>query len=70
MLGLAFLFLIIAVVAYFLGAGRAGDMAVNIAKICFVVFLVFLIISVLMALIAPAPYWGWPVYHSGPRLPY
>jgi uncharacterized membrane protein YtjA (UPF0391 family) len=72
MLGLALLFLIVAIAAYFFGAGRAGDMALMIAKVCFVIFLVILVFSLLMGAMSPGGYWGWPFYHYGPpaRYPY
>jgi uncharacterized membrane protein YtjA (UPF0391 family) len=65
MLALALLFLVLAVVAHFMGAGKAGDTALDIAKILFFVFLALLVLSILLNLVSPGPYWMWPVPHSG-----
>jgi uncharacterized membrane protein YtjA (UPF0391 family) len=68
MLGLALLFLIVAIIAHLMGANAAGSMAASIAKFCFILFVALLILGVLLSLAAPGPYWGWPVY--SPRAVY
>lgn len=62
MLGLALLFLVVAIVAHFMGAGEVGSVAVQIAKWCFFLFLILLLLSFVFSVAAPGPYWGWPVY--------
>lgn len=62
MLGLALLFLVVAVLAHFLGAGQAGAAAVELAKWCFIIFIILLVVSLLLSVASPGPYWGWPLY--------
>lgn len=66
MLGLAVVFLLVALLAYFLGAGQVGSAALEIAKWCFILFVVLLILSVVLGALAPGPYWHWPVYTRVP----
>lgn len=61
MLGLALLFLLIALGAYFLGEGRVGAAALDIAKWCFVIFVVLLVLSLVLGMVHPGPYWYYPV---------
>lgn len=64
MLGLAIVFLLIAILAHCLGAGQAGDIAVTIAKVCFAIFWVLLVLRLVFSVSAPVPYWGWPAYRG------
>ena len=50
LLGLAILFLIIAVVAYVLGARGVAGFSMDIAKILIVVFLILFVLSVVFGL--------------------
>lgn len=45
MFGLAILFLVIALIAYFFGEGHVGEVAIKAAKICFVVALILLLLG-------------------------
>ena len=66
MLGLAVVFLLVALLAYFLGQGKVGAVAVNIAYACFAIFVILLLLSFIMSATTPGPYWGWPVYRGVP----
>lgn len=61
MLGLALLFLLVALLLHLFGAHYAGHQAADIAKFVFIVFIVLLVLSVVLSLVAPGPYWYWPV---------
>jgi uncharacterized membrane protein YtjA (UPF0391 family) len=60
MLGLALLFLVIALIAYFMGAGQVGAVAVDIAKWLFFIAILLIVLSFIFGAFAPGPYWGWP----------
>jgi uncharacterized membrane protein YtjA (UPF0391 family) len=64
LLGIALLFLIIAIVAYVVGAGQAGGLALEIAKWCGIVFVVLLLINLIFGFVSPGPYWGWPSHRA------
>jgi uncharacterized membrane protein YtjA (UPF0391 family) len=61
MLGLAVVLLLIALLAYFLGAGAVGGVAMELAKWCFILFVVLLVLSFVFSAVAPGPYWHWPM---------
>ncbi len=61
MLFFALLFLIIGLVAYFMGAGHVGSAAVDIAKWCFILFIVLLVVGLLLNLGGVGWGWGWPI---------
>lgn len=57
MLGLVILFLLVALLAHFLGSEKVSDVALKIAIGCAIVFVILLILS----FAAPGTnYWGWP----------
>jgi uncharacterized membrane protein YtjA (UPF0391 family) len=58
---LAVVCLIVALVAYFMGAGQAGSMALQIAKWCVVAFIVLLVVGILLGMVGGL---------SVPRYPY
>lgn len=60
MLYIALLFLLVALLAYWLGESTVGNAAVMIAKWCFVLFVVLLILSFFLSVASPSPYWGFP----------
>ena len=59
MLALAFLFLVLALIAYFLGAGMVGDFALTLAKLFILLFLVFLILGVFGGALFGPHYHSW-----------
>jgi uncharacterized membrane protein YtjA (UPF0391 family) len=61
MLGLAILLLIIALIAYLLGAGAVGSVALEVAKWCFILFVILLLLSFIIGAFSPGPYVYWPV---------
>lgn len=61
MLTIAIIFLLVALLAYWLGGSEVGSVALLGAKICFVIFIILLVLSLLGGAFAPGPYWHWPL---------
>jgi uncharacterized membrane protein YtjA (UPF0391 family) len=63
LLWLAIVCLIIALIAYFLGAGAAGATALLIAKWSFVAFIILLVVGILLSLVGgPGPFYPGRAY--------